>query len=1121
MNTKRIICLGIITLLISTLLVAQANKWRMVLYGTQNGSSSSRFDNVAQDTTGYMWFGAGNGLNRFDGINVKIYKSSLTDSTTIPDNTINCIISDSKGNLIIATSKGVCIYNRIDDNFLRIKCLENISIRTIIEDSNHKYWAASQGEGLFCLSKDFAILKQISAKKSNYSSLNNNSIWSIFEDKQGVIWIGTQSGDICSYDPNSDRFINYSGKHNNGSILSFKELKNENILISSFNSGLLLLDKKNKKINKNLALLLDSNVLKNSPLNQPVAKFFQGINNNYWFFYDSGFISIDKNKVLELSSVKSPFGIPISYSLNEMTFDNQDNAWFATFQDGIVLMNKLFKKFRSDYAQLFYNKVLISIIEDSKGNLWFGTDGKGLYYINKKTNQVKNYSYTNASKYGLNEHSVFAICETKEKEIYVGTYKGFYVFDKKKEKFIGYYHNADNPNSISNNDVRDIIEDDDGNLWIATCGGGINIFNKKTHTFSKLKQNEKNPSKGIVNNYCLTLLKDTKGNIWIGTYDGFTKCNLKENKFLNITNSKKYILSNNWIYKILEDSNGNIWLATNNGVDLYNPVTNKFKYFFEKDGLSDNSIACILEDNNKDIWISTAKGLNKFDVKEQKFTSFSKSDDLPITQFSHGSGFKNKKGEIFFCGHGGYTYFNPNEIKKNPFIPKVIITDLKLFNSSVEISSKSNSILKHHISYTKEITLSYDQNVITIEYIAFNYLNPEKNKFAYKLRGFDDNWRYVGTKRDVTYTNLNPGTYIFYVKASNDDGIWNNIPTQLIIHITPPWWNTWWALIGFILLILLCIYLYIIYREKSLKDQNKALDEKVKERTAQITKQNEEITIQKELLFEQTLELNETNTLLEERQQHVEEQAEEITAQRDKLQELNATKDKFFSIIAHDLRGPIGTLVQFVQSFHTRYERFDDVKRKYYIESINNSLNKVYSLLLNLLEWSRSQRDLIEFNPQEISALELIQQNIDILKETADKKGVIINLKVEPGNFSIFVDINLLQTILRNLISNAIKFTQTNGKILIKASQTPEGTIFSVADTGIGIKEENIEKLFRIDQHISTVGTNNEAGTGLGLILCKEFVEKHNGKIWVKSILDEGTEFSFFIPKDFEHKNND
>ena len=414
-----------------------------------------------------------------------------------------------------------------------------------------------------------------------------------------------------------------------------------------------------------------------------------------------------------------------------------------------------------------------------------------------------------------------------------------------------------------------------------------------------------------------------------------------------------------------------------------------------------------------------------------------------------------------FCKPEAVVY--PEKIAENKNIPDILITDFKLFNKSVEPSFE-NSPLVRNITETKTLTLSHKQSVLTFYFAVMDFTAPEKNQYAYKMEGFDKDWIFSGNKREATYTNLNPGEYVFHVKGSNNDNVWNEIGTSIEIRVLPPWWNTLWFKLIFATAIIFSLVSIVLLRFQRLKNQKLLLEK---------------------LVAIKTSELNESN----------------------------ASKDKFFSIIAHDLKNPFSSIIGLSEMLIEEIKSSDNQAIKEYSGLINVSAVRTFRLLENLLEWANTQRGKTSFTPVSLNLNELFNEDFGIFLELAKGKNIQLKNSIR-DNLTILADKNMLKTILRNLISNAIKFTHKNGKVEVNAIIENQYLKISIIDNGIGMTKEIIEKLFKIDANLSTRGTENEKGTGLGLILCKEFVEKHGGKIWVESEDGKGSIFRFILPLD-------
>lgn len=439
-----------------------------------------------------------------------------------------------------------------------------------------------------------------------------------------------------------------------------------------------------------------------------------------------------------------------------------------------------------------------------------------------------------------------------------------------------------------------MAEDKEGNFWIVVHGRGIDRFDYKNKIFCHYRCDPNNHQNTLADDWPFVVLCDKEGTIWVGTPNGLSKLNKDKKSFTNYQNipHDSCSLSNSFVICLLEDSKSNLWIGTEEGLNVYDKKKNTFKAYLLKDGLPNNVIKGILEDNHNNIWLSTNKGLSKFNVLSSKFRNYDSNDGLVSEEFSPNTCVKGENGEMYFGSNKGITMFYPDSIKDNVFKPPVFITDFKIFNKSVPIG-KNGSILTSQISETKEIKLQYYHSVFSFEFVALNYVQPGKNQYAYIMDGFEKEWNYVGNKRDATYTNLEPGEYSFRVRASNNDGVWNEAGTSIKIIILPPWWKTWWFRTLLILILILIIYIIFYLRLAFYRKQQQELTYLVKERTKELEDSNvlleekqEEIYLQKEELMSQKDALEETNRVLVEQKQEITEQHEELDKHRYKLESL-------------------------------------------------------------------------------------------------------------------------------------------------------------------------------------------------------------------------------------------
>ena len=513
-------------------------------------------------------------------------------------------------------------------------------------------------------------------------------------------------------------------------------------------------------------------------------------------------------------------------------------------------------------------------------------------------------------------------------------------------------------------------------------------------------------------------------------------------------------------------------------MNIYNKEDSVFTWVTKEQGLPNNHIYEIIKDKNSDIWVATGKGLCKFDEKQNTFHTFSLEDGLQSLEFNLRAAYLCEDGEMLIGGMNGFNSFYPDSISKNPYYPNMVFTSFyKTIGTSKEYVNLEES---------DKVVLKYNVASFTIEFAALEYTNPEKNNYIYKMEGISDDWLDIGNRKFVPFSGLQPGEYTFKVKGSNNDGVWNDKEISIQIIILPPWWRSIYAYFAYLILIVLVVVTYVKMRVRKLKHDKKILEQKVMERTMQIEEQNQL-----------------------------------IVSKNQELEDLIGTKDKLFSIIGHDLRNQFNIIVGFLEVLVSDFKKLDASKVEYHLVNIANSSKYAYNLLENLLTWARMQTNMIQYNPETFIVNEKINESLELLKGASEKKNIKIAVNSEE-EVTIYADVNMFSTVLRNLVANAIKFSHENGYISIKVKRSDNLCEISVKDDGVGISEQDIRKIFRIDSKHKTLGTKGEKGTGLGLILCKDFVEKNGGKIEVKSELGKGSEFSFTLPvkEDFTKGSN-
>ena len=1123
---KIIIILCVVFLSACNCILAQNPNPRFKHLTVNDGLSQSWVRCIYQDSYGFIWFGTGgNGLDKYDGYNFTLYRNNPRIKTSLSNNSVTTIFEDHNQNLWIGTQIGLNLYNREKDCFFAYPSFESHFVTGFYENAKGQLFVVTVKNIYEINLSDSTAIPFCTESEGCLQEL---FVDGIVEDLQGNLWLGSTNG-LYQLDILHKTFKIYSHDELDPESISENQLESLTIdskgrlWIGTVNNGLCLLKYKDNPLHEPYFINFTHNPFNPKSINKGrIRDILDDGKGNLWIGTENGGLDI-----LNLSSFENGQPVFIHHEFDEnnetsisnnsiyaLLKDNQGTIWVGTYGGGLNYYNDLLFKF--DHKKIPYSNNIINVMYKERDELWVGTEG-GLYFTKNNFTDFKYYKHDPNNRNSMGAGAICSIIKDSRNNLWVGTWAGgLNQLNSEHSYFTRFMNDPANPNSISGNNIFSIIEDNEGYLWIACMNAGLNRYDYKTNTFKAYRTNYQVAS-SISGDWVRTLFINSYNEFWVSTSVGIDLFDREKEKFIHFVNDPddSTSISYNGAIVFFEDSRKNFWIGTEGGLNSFIREDSTFIYYQEEDGLPDNTIKGICEDDHGNLWLSTNRGISKFNdavLRPQNpvFENFSPGDGLQGDEFNRRSYFKDSEGHIYFGGTNGYNVFHPDSIKNNSFIPPVIITDFQLFNESVVINEKG-SPLKNHISVTDQITLTYKQSVITFTFAALNYLAPEKNEYKYLMEGFDEKWHSVGNKREATYTNLDPGKYVFRVIASNNDGLWNETGTSIKITILPPWWQTILFRILSVIFITSLIISFYYYRLNQLNRQKKLLQQKVKQRTHEIEEKNA-------ILIKQTNELNEINAVLEERQQRIEEQAEELKTQAEELSisntnlvKLNATKDKFFSIIAHDLKNPFSSILGFCEVLELRYDQYDDVKRKHLIGVIDRSAQNVFKLLENLLQWSRSQTGNINYSPEEFNLLDITQNIYGLSENAMIEKGIKFNFKI-PKDLTLYADKNMIYTVIRNLVTNAVKFTEL-GEITVEAEEKDNHILISITDTGIGIRDEIIDKIFEVERSKSTEGTRGEDGTGLGLIICKEFIDKNGGTIDVKSKVGKGSVFYFTLPK--------
>ncbi len=1097
----KIICLFV---LFSFSLHAQTEELRFEGLTVEQGLSANSILSTLQDSRGFLWIGTMDGLNRYDGYKFTVYKNIIGDSTSISENMIRSMYEDKAGTLWIGTwGGGLNKFDREKEKFTHFKhdstnpnSLSHDAVISICEDNLGYLWVGTGG-GLNKLNRKNKQFTHYTYNPDDTSSISDNKILSLYKDGNDILWIGTAGGlnklqlnnkqetppdnnsSVIDNEKSSPTFIRYMHNPNdvtslsNNVVVSIYEDNFGILWIGTHGGGLNKFDRENEKFTRYINEPQNGSTISGNN----VYSIYEDNSGDLWFgTYGNGLNKFNRATEEFIHYAYDPNN-PTSINDNGIFSICQDDCgilWFGTW-GGLNNYYKrkniiTYKYIPGDPKSLSDNQVSV-IFEDKLGVTWIGTVNGGLNRLDGKSKGFTHFIHDPNNPYSISNNSINSICEDESGMLWIGTDGGgINKFDRKTNKFYSYSSDPDDPSSLSNNQVYQIFADHNGDIWIGARGGGLNKFDKENERFIRYTYNPDDPN-GLGNDLVFAMFEDKRGVFWIGTYGGgLNKFNRETNTFTRYLHSSDNptSLSNNNVSKIYEDKKGVLWVGTQGGgLNKFNREKNQFKHYTQVDGLPNEVIYGILEDDIGNLWISTNNGLSKFNPNTETFRNYDVKDGLQSNEFNMGA-FKSKNGAMYFGGNNGVNVFYPDNIKDNTQIPKIVITDFQLFHRSVPVGYdefNNRSILEKSIMETKEIEINYEDNIISFEFTALDFHAPEKNRYAYIMEGFEEDWNYTdASRRFVTYTNLDPGEYYFKVKGSNNDGVWNEEGTSLRIILTPPWWATWWS---YILYGVFAIGLFSALTRFYLNRQR----------------------------LRHQLELEHEHS--------------------EKLEEVDQIKSRFFANISHEFRTPLTLILGPSESIIT--ETLDE-KTKKKAGSIKRNANRLLNLINQLLDLSKLEAGRLKLETSFSNIVTFVKGVAMSFESLAERKDIILKVKSSNDEIGLYFDKEKMEKVFTNLLSNAFKFTPGGSKITISVKETENNSVeIKVKDSGIGIPEKELPKLFDRFYQVDNSRTRERGGTGLGLALTKELVELHLGSIKVESEEKKETVVTITLPLGKEH----
>lgn len=1020
-------------------------------YKVEDGLSSNTVYAVLQDSRGFMWFGTENGLNRFDGYTFVSYRNIPRNENSLINNYVYFLVEDDNQSLWIGTERGVCTLDLRNNQFhpFALQTEKGIQVSGRIQNlfsDNGKIWIASARQGVFLYENERLFLHTFNEFRTN----PDESIWvtSIYKDKDNTIWasVDNTQHQIYRFDRESRQFIpGFPDMPFNEQ----KELRAYSMLEDTFGTlwfgtwtnGLIAVD-------KNKGIITERHVY--TPDKERILHIHQLTE------YDPSTILIGSNG--GLTSFKLS---PIAGNRPEQHFrepklsncfvypiykDNEGGLWIGTYYGGINYASPNRNYFTGYTHSRFENSVTGNVVssfcEDPSGNIWIGTEDGGLNEMDVKTGKFRAYSYKDETN-SLSFDNVHALLVDKN-QLWIGTYTGgLNVMDLHTRKIKHYVSDDRDENSLDANNIYSIYRDSLANIWIGTSSG-INLYDRQSDNFIRIRN---------LNEIVMDILQ-TGNHIWFATINrGLQKFNLESGQwteYLFEPENPNSLISNDVICLGIDEKH-QLWIGTNHGLCRYDAENDSF--IDEKVEFQSNYIGKVFAENGN-LWITTLKGLISYTPSTRQYRQFTKSDGLLSDLFTPNSGFKTSSGKIYLGTPNGFNTFYPKQLNKNMHIPTIEITDFQLFNKPADI----NNFLSRNKQNRPVLMLTHNKNSFSFEFTALSFFAPEKNQYSFMLEGFDKNWNNTGKERRATYTNIPPGNYVFRIKASNNDGIWNNEGYALRMIIKPPlWWNGWSITFYILLVITGIIYLFHFLREK---DKRK----------------NEEKIVR-------------------------------IRSEQEK--EMYRSKIEFFTNVAHEIRTPLSLIIAPLEQVIEASDAMPDAIKEN-LDIMRSNSQRLLTLVNQLLDFSKIEKRGIQISLSNQNIYLLVSKIYQRFKPFIEHKHILFEYICNDTFFETMTDAENLTKVVSNLLSNASKYTTDHILLKLNAHLSADYYEISVKDNGAGLSESETEHIFK--PFYQAPGQYN-SGTGLGLFLVKSIVDALDGKIELINNPGESFSISVVLPK--------
>ena len=1087
----------------------------------ENGLSQSSVKCIAQDYQGFIWFGTADGLNKFDGYEFTTYRNDPTLSKSISGNDISVIYENPYDSVLwIGTQDGgLNRFDRDHNQFISYQSgsksghfIPSNNIRDIVASKDGSIWIASFYGGIFCYQPKDSTFYQ--PEFSQRPALKN--IQCIKEDNAGNLWIGSNTGLYKWSHENRQKQkdpvkINLDKDRDRQYVTSIMIDYHGSIWVGTVQNGVYIYHPVSEELihyfaTENQDGLASNNV--RALLQANDGEIWVGTTEGLSLYNGTGQFITVKNRPNDPNSLNNN----VIYSILE---DNSGIVWIGTYLGGINKYDPLqarFPRYRNLVAD-YRGKIndVRTLVKDNNGILWIGTTLGLIEVAESKLNNQQSAGHMH-----FQDKSIYSLTYSPKAGLFINTQDGIYLRDL-KEQILSLDQTIYQQTGATI--LRFDVGEAKGNtVWLATPQGLLKYScnNDKFELFPAT-----GPEGERMQMRSLAILEDYSGKLWIGTFFG--------QLFIFDTYTKEFeqiilndeLVSFTKIFSLCETKPGEIWMGTNRGLYRLDTETNEMKRFLTSDGLSNDVVYSVIPDEENNIWCSTNNGVSCYKVKTGTFVNYTQKDGLQSNEFNQGAYFQDKNGTIYLGGIFGLNIFNPDELMTNTFIPPVFITAMEI--EYEEVSPETNpELLSKQISETREIKLGHKKNTFSFEYTALSHSLPEQNEYQYCLtkEGEKDVWINAGKRRFATFTNIDPGRYNFKVKASNSDALWNEEPAVLSIIITPPYWQTLWFRVLFLLFVTLVIYAIFHIRIKAIKAQKRLLERRVKEKTGQLNRQKEQIEQQNADLLSLNEHMKHKNKLLNSQNKQISLQRDNLMNLAEQMKENNQSKIQFYTTVSHELKTPLTLILEPLKEILQRDGKpaINEIFNK--LKIVQKNASKLLVTINQILDLRKIEINKMDLNVSKFDLIPFIQETASYFNDRATNGKYRFVVKSVSSSIKIWADKNKIEKVIFNLLSNAFKYTNKGGAITvnIELSKNDDKTaIITVEDNGQGISEENISLIFNRFYQPSNTGYASFTGSGLGLAIAKKYVEMHKGAISVESSVGKGSIFTIELPLNKSH----